>query len=148
MKIAPINNNYSNYGNHNCNTVKNPNFKGMWDETVYSNEYNQGWSWAYECDLINDKDEITYYPFADETKAQIDEEIKKKKEELKLEEQGIGVCVVPLLVTAKEYAAKIQEFTTRLVKDTINNAEHTFREANVEKIQRSINYARVLKKLK
>lgn len=141
MKIAPINNNYSNYGNHNCNTVKNPNFKGIWGKELYENTYNDGWSSAYECDMISTIREITYYPFADEPKSQIYEEVNKKREELK----NTDICVgwIPLRVTAKQYAEKLQEVTAQLIKD----AEHAEEMATLGKNGQRIS-SKLIKKLK
>lgn len=145
MKIAPINNNYSNYGNHNCNTVKNPNFKGIWGD-VCENTYNWGYSSYYEDDEISTHNVLTYYPFVDEPKSQIDEVVKKKKEELEKDESTRGmhifVKVVPLLVTAKQYAEKLHEF----VAPFIEKAEDAYKWAHLnEKPERIA--SKVIKKL-
>lgn len=134
MKIAPINNNYSNYGNHNCNAGKNQSFKGLWGP-LNIEEFNNGWSWAYEADLIGRNLRITYYPFADESEADIGKIVSRKSAELN---DGVGdtgyVSVVPLLITAKEYAEQIKKVKETVVK----KAEEAFNAAQIAKVAKKL----------
>ena len=106
-----------------CSSIKGTSFKGLWGDSVYEKTESL-YGGEFYCDYYSK----TYYPFADETKSQIKNEMAHMDEEINVPENSLSkrgtytklLLGGTLLMTAAEYGKLLRkefpECLTKLIK--------------------------------